>query len=66
MTEPSDDTNKPQKSLLNDNLFNRLRQAQQDIALQTDIMPTLRKLIDTIITNDAIETAKCKLINDYS
>lgn len=54
------------KSLLNDKLFQRLRQTQQEIALQTDTMPTMRKLLDLIITNDAILQAKETLIEMYS
>ncbi len=49
----NDDANK--KYLLSDQAFNKLREAQKRINETIDVTPNLRKLIDMILTDDAIE-----------
>lgn len=54
------------KPLFSEELYRRLQEVQEDIALYTDTMPTIKKLIEEIITDEAILKAKEDLIFLYS
>jgi len=59
----TDDVNK--KYLLSDQTFNKLREAQKRINDVVDVTPSLRKLFDMILTDEAIETCIQHFIEQY-
>lgn len=59
----NDDPNK--KYLLSDPVFNKLREAQQRINEAIDVTPNLRKLIDLIMTDEAIDVCAKHFIEQY-
>lgn len=59
----NDDANK--KYLLSDQAFNKLREAQKHINDTIDVTPNLRKLIDMILTDEAIDICVKHFIEQY-
>ena len=54
------------KYLLTDECFHKLKNMQQEIFNKTDIFPSMRKMINIIITDEVINKLKEKLISQYS
>lgn len=45
--------------------FQRLRQLQQEIFLVTEISPSIRKLVNLLLTEENLKELKMKLIEQY-
>lgn len=56
----------PSKFLLDNELFNQLREVQKEITHETDVTPTLKRLIRDIMTDTNINLAKEAFIKRYS
>lgn len=65
-TTESSTTTGEQKFFINEDNFQRLRQLQQDIFETTGVSPSIRKLVNLLITEENICHIKMKLINQFS
>lgn len=54
------------KYLLTDECFRKLKKVQREIYNKTDLFPSIRKMIDIIITDEIINKLKEKLISQFS
>ncbi len=63
MMEPQ---NEERQHLINDDKYQLLQQCQKFISKATDISPTIRKLVNDLITVENLEKVKTKLINSFS
>tara|TARA_B100000949_G_C14171505_1_gene403507 strand:- start:393 stop:626 length:234 start_codon:yes stop_codon:yes gene_type:complete len=52
--------------LLNQENFERLMQVQRDIEAETEMRPTFKKLINALVTDEALLTVKQRLIEQMS
>ena len=52
----------PTKFLLSDTAFELVREAQERIKEETDMLPTLRKLVNELITKDSVRHLTDRLI----
>ena len=69
-TEPienskSDVIEEKRKYLLTDENFQRIKDVQREIFEKTEISPSLRKLVNSLITKEEIENLKQKLICQF-
>jgi hypothetical protein len=67
MTETNNEasiSNKAGKHFLTDESFDLLRQAQQRIHEKTDMTPSLRKLINTLVTPVSVEALTNQFIDN--
>jgi hypothetical protein len=55
-----------QKFFINEDNFQRLRQLQQDIFEATGVSPSVRKLVNLLITEENLCQIKMKLISQFS
>jgi hypothetical protein len=63
-TNDEDSTQK--RFLLTDESYQLLRSAQQSINNETDVTPTLRKMVNCLITEESVESLAVKLIEKLS
>ncbi len=57
---------KPSKYLLNDEVYKLLRSAQEEIRELTDITPSIRKLINELVTENNVDKVKERLIKTFN
>ena len=57
---------KTNRYLLTDESFERLRKAQQKVQEETELTPSLRKLINRLVTAEAVDKATKSLITELS
>ena len=55
-----------QKFFINEDNFQRLRQLQQNIFEATGVSPSIRKLVNLLITEENLCQIKMKLISQFS
>lgn len=65
-SEQNDATNKGNKYLLTDESFERLCKAQQKIKEETELAPSLRKLINRLVTPQSVDNVARQLITELS
>ncbi len=61
MTHDSE-THEKKDFLLNQENFERLMKVQRDIEVETEMRPTFKKLINALVTDEALLTVKQRLI----
>ena len=59
-------THEKKDFLLNQDNFERLMQVQRDIESETEMRPTFKKLINALVTDEALLTVKQRLIKQMS
>ncbi len=62
----SDEAQEKRDFLLNHEKFELLMNAQREIEAVTEMRPTFKKLINALVTEDAVETLKIQLIEQFS
>ena len=60
------ETHEKKDFLLNQDNFERLMQVQRDIEVETEMRPTFKKLINALVTEEALLTVKQRLIEQMS
>ena len=60
------ETHEKKDFLLNQDNFERLMQVQRDIEVETEMRPTFKKLINALVTEEALLTVKKQLIEQMS
>lgn len=70
-SETSNDTTESvpvleQKFFINEDNFQRLRQVQQAIFETTGVSPSIRKLVNSLITEENLCHIKMKLVSQFS
>ena len=60
------ETHEKKDFLLNQENFERLMQVQRDIEAETEMRPTFKKLINALVTDEALLTVKQRLIEQMS
>ena len=60
------ETHEKKDFLLNQDNFERLMQVQRDIEVETEMRPTFKKLINALVTDEALLTVKQRLIEQMS
>ena len=60
------DTHEKKDFLLNQENFERLMKIQRDIEAETEMRPTFKKLINALVTDEALLTVKQRLIEQMS
>ena len=59
----TDEKTSSTKYLITNTNFEKIKQLQQEIQDATDVYPSLRKIINLLINDDAIYTIKQQLLN---
>ncbi len=60
------ETHEKKDFLLNQENFERLMKIQRDIEAETEMRPTFKKLINALVTDEALLTVKQRLIEQMS
>ena len=60
------ETHEKKDFLLNQENFERLMKLQRDIEAETEMRPTFKKLINALVTDEALLTVKQRLIEQMS
>ena len=62
----TDESQEKRDFLLNQEKFELLMNAQREIEAVTEMRPTFKKLINALVTEDAVENLKTQLIEQFS
>ena len=62
----SSDEREEKRHLINDSNYHLLKQFQQDLFKEIELLPSMRKLVNELITAENLEKIKTKLINQWS
>ena len=65
-SQTSNEATEPKQHLITDEKFQLLRQCQQEIYLVTESSPSLRKLINELITEENLQKVKSKFISVWN
>lgn len=65
-SQTSNEATEPKQHLITDEKFKLLRQCQQEIYLVTESSPSLRKLINELITEENLQKVKSKFISVWN
>jgi len=65
MTTNDFDNKEVKKYLLSDESFNLLRSSQEKIKQETDVIPSFRKLINTLVNPESVEKLTRRFIDMF-
>ncbi len=61
--QSNQDENKQKQYLINEDKFQKLKQIQKEIFINTDLSPSIRKIINELITEENLEHIKLKFVS---